>query len=305
MEESIDTVSNFEVQSYLIDHLNVFDGTQPAKCAYHYTTADVLEKFLADDGDLFCTHCRSLNDGGEFLVGAGHFIDYMKNRKWSQDLIARVTRQIVGFAQYDLSMPWIFSFSWYNDSLSQWQNYTDRRDGGYAIGFSVDKLIDLVMRRTDKADANSHYPVTTYYLPCIYVGIDDVFAEFDIFFQKYAVLGDVYSARIDNHLVTEVMCKALMLAAVVKDRSFYMEGESRLVMSANFDEAYKRITSIGGRARMPAFVKDDVGPLRDMICSVIISPHGKRDSLFVNALNLKRKYNSTFNIKFSSSPYRG
>ena len=65
-------LNSFEVQSYLIDHLNVADGTAPATCVYHYTTADVLEKFLADDGDLLCTHCRSLNDSGEFLFGAGH-----------------------------------------------------------------------------------------------------------------------------------------------------------------------------------------------------------------------------------------
>ncbi len=302
---SFSQLNSMDVQSFLIDHLSMSDGTAPGSCVYHYTTADVLERFLADDGDFLCTHCRSLNDGGEFLLGAGHFVDYMKDRKWNQDLMARVIQQISGFAQYDLSMPWIFSFSWYNDSLSQWASYTDRIDGGYAIGFSVSKLIQLVMARTDKANADNNYPVSTFYLPCVYVGIDDVFAEFDKFFHEHMISGDVNSAQIDDHLVTEVMCKALMVAAVVKDRSFFMEGESRLVISANSEEAYKRIKSIGGRARMPTFVKEDVGPLRDMICSVIISPHGKRDSLFVNALNLKRKYNSTFNIKFSSSPYRG
>lgn len=298
-------LNSVEVQSYLIDHLNVADGTAPTSCVYHYTPADVLEKFLADDGDLLCTHCRSLNDSEEFLVGAGLFIDYMKARAWNQDLIARVTKQINGFAHYDLSMPWIFSFSWYNDSLPQWSVYTDKRDGGYAIGFSVDKLIKLGTIRSDKANMDNHYPVTTYYHPCIYVGIDDVFAEFDSFFQGHINSGDVHSARIDDHLVNEVVGMALMMAAVVKDRSFYMEGESRLVISANFDEAYKRIKSIGGRARMPAFVKEDIGLLRDMIRSVIISPHGKRDSLFVNALNLKRKHNANFVIKFSPSPYRG
>lgn len=308
MEESDNSIApldSFKVQSYLIDHLNVSDGTAPASCVYHYTTADVLANFLADDGDLLCTHCRSLNDGGEFLIGAGHFIDYMKERNWNRDLIVQVTKQISGFAQYDLSMPWIFSFSWYNDSLPQWSVYTDKRDGGYAIGFSADKLIELGAIRSDKANMDGHYPVTTYYLPCIYVGIDDVFAEFDKFFQGHLDSGDVHSARINDHLVNEVVSMALMVAAVVKDRSFYMEGESRLVISANFDEVYERIKSIGGRARMPAFVKKDIGPLRDMIRSVIISPHGKRDSLFVNALNLKRKHNANFEIKFSLSPYRG
>lgn len=298
-------LNSFEVQSYLIDHLNVADGTAPATCVYHYTTADVLEKFLADDGDLLCTHCRSLNDSGEFLFGAGHFIDYMKARNWNLDLITRVTKQISGFAKYDLSMPWIFSFSCYNDSLPQWSSYTGRRDGGYAIGFSVDKLIELETLRADKANTDSHYPVTTYYLPCIYVGIDDVFAGFDKFFQGHIDSGDVHSARIDDHLVNEVMCMALVVVAAVKDRSFYMEGESRLVISSNFDEAYKRIKSIGGRARMPAFVKEDIGPLRDMIRSVIISPHGRLDSLRVNALNLKRKYNANFDIVSSASSYRG
>ena len=259
VSNTVPHLNSIEVQSYLMERLNVPDGTALAKCVYHYTHADVLEKFLDDDGDFLCTHCRSLNDGGEFIVGASHFIDYMKDRNWNQELIVRVTKQISGFAQYDLSMPWIFSFSWYNDSLSHWSNYTDRKDGGYAIGFSVDKLMDLELRRADKANENIKYPVFTYYLPCIYVGIDDVFAEFDKFFQEHINSGEVYSARIDNHLVTEVMCKALMVAAVVKDRSFYTEGESRLVISANYDEAYTRIKSIGGRARMPVLVKDDVG----------------------------------------------
>lgn len=294
-----------DVQSYLMEHLNVQDGTAPSACRYHYTTADVLEKFLSDDGDLLCTHCRALNDGGEFIVGANHFIDYMKDRKWNQELIMKVSNQIRGFAQYDFSMPWIFSLSLYNDSLFQWANYTDRKAGGYAIGFSVDKLMDLGLRRVDKANKNVRYPVFTYFLPCIYVGLDNVFEMFDYFFNSYINYDLVYSTRIEDGLVNQIVNMALMVASVVKDKSFYFEGEWRLVISANFDEAYKRVKSIGGRARMPVCVKDDVGLLRDMISSVIVSPHGRRDSLYINALNLKRKHDANFNIVFSASSYRG
>ena len=293
------------VRSFLMEHLNVPDGTALSECRYHYTTADVLEKFLVDDGDLLCTHCRSLNDGGEFVIGIRHLIDYMKDRNWNQALVARVSNQMHGFAQYDLSMPWIFSFSLYNDSAFQWANYTDRKNGGYAIGFSVSSLLDLVSQRVDKANKNVRYPISTFFLPCIYVGVDDAFSEFDFFFKKHLNYDAVYSAQVDEGVVDKIISMALILASFVKDKSFYFEGECRLVVSANFDEAYKRVNSVGGRARMPARVKDDIGLLRDVMKSVIISPHGRRDSLYVNALNLKRKFNADFNIVFSASSYRG
>lgn len=292
-------------QAYLLEHLNVPDGTTPSECVYHYTTADILEKFLSDEGDLLCTHCRALNDGGEFIVGVDQFIAYMNNRNWNRELIARVTERIRGFTKYDLAMPWIFSFSLYNDSLFQWSNYTDRQDGGYAIGIPIKRLSDLESRRMDKANKCNRYPVSTFFMQCIYVGLDDVFGMFDYFFRNYMDYNLVYSLRVDDGLVNLVMNMALVAASGIKDKSFYFEGEWRLVMSANFDEAYKRVKSIGGRARMPVCVKDDVGLLRDMISSVIISPHGRRDSLYINALNLKRKHDANFNIVFSASSYRG
>ena len=127
VNESFSNLNPLDIQTFFAERLKVPDGTRLMECRYHYTTPEVLERFLVDDGDLLCTHCRALNDSSEFILGANVVIEYMKARRWAPDLIERVVNHIKGATQFDMTMPWIFSFSLYNDSLFQWSNYTDKK----------------------------------------------------------------------------------------------------------------------------------------------------------------------------------
>jgi len=293
------------IRSFFMDHFKVPDGTGMAESRYHYTTADVLEKFLVDEGDLLCTHCRTLNDYNEFIVGVRVLDDYMRNRNWNQNLSNRIVRQLNGLAQLDLGMPWIFSFSIYNDSLLQWSTYTDKKEGGYAVGFSSARLQQLADERTVKANRNDSYPVSTFYLPCFYDGIDDVYGWLDDFFKEYIGSGAVFASQLEVQDMNRIFLLASVAPLCIKERSFFMEGEWRLVLVPNFNTAYDSVASIAGRPRLWARVRNDIGFLRDAIKSVIVSPHGRRDSLYLNALNLKRKHRANFNIVYSTSSYRG
>ncbi len=88
----------FQVRDFLMVHSKVPDGTGMSECCYHYTTADVLEEFLKEDGDILCTHCRTLNDSREFAAGVDLFASYMKTRNWNHNLATRVINQMNGFA---------------------------------------------------------------------------------------------------------------------------------------------------------------------------------------------------------------
>lgn len=125
------------------------------------------------------------------------------------------------------------------------------------------------------------------------------------FFKECYDSGVVYATHIEEWQIDKVFALASVAPMFVKEKSFFMEGEWRLVLSPNADEAYKDVVSLAGRPRLRARVKDDIGLLRDAIKSVIVSPQGNRESLYLNALNLKRRYNANYNIAFSASHYRG
>lgn len=295
----------FEVRKFLSLHSRVQDGTAVSECCYHYTKANVLEEFLKDGGDILCTHCRTVNDQREFITGVNVLASYMKMRNWNQGLANRIVSQLRGFAQFDLGMPWIFSLSIFNDSLFQWTNYTDRDEGGYAVGFSLAILQQLAEKRVIKCNQNSRHAISTFFLPCLYEGIDNIFGWLDTFLSEYIISGAVYAADIKEPLFNQIYSCASIAPMFIKDKSFFMEGEWRLVLEPNFDTAYCDIVSIGGRPRLRACVKDDIGSLRDVIKSVIVSPHGNKESLYLNALNLKRRQKANFSIAVSSSTYRG
>ena len=293
------------IRSFFMERFKVPDGTGMAECRYHYTTSDVLEKFLVEDGDLLCTHCRTLNDYNEYIIGVSVLERYMRDRNWNPNLLKRILDQLKGFAQLDLLMPWIFSFSIYNDSLFQWSTYTDKKDGGYAVGFSLGKLQQLVGERIIKANQNDSYPISTFLLPCLYVGIDDIYNWLDGFLKEHIDSGAVYASQLDVEHMRKIFLLTSVAPLCIKERSFFMEGEWRLVLVPNFNTAYDSVVSIAGRPRLWARVRNDIGLLRDTIKSVIVSPHGRREALYLNALNLKRRHRANFNIVYSTSSYRG
>ena len=131
------------VKRFFVEVFRHPDGTGYLQCIYHYTTANVLERFLADDGDLLCTHYRALNDDSEFREGFNRVLHYAREKRWNVNLLDRIKKLGDHFNEKDIFMPWIFSFSLHNDMLSQWIGYTNPKDGGYAIGFDMRHLKKL------------------------------------------------------------------------------------------------------------------------------------------------------------------
>ncbi len=289
------------VKRFLFEVFRISDGTEYLECIYHYTTANVLERFLAEDGDLLCTHYCALNDDSEFREGFKRVIQYARKRGWSIDQVNRLEKLGNHFNEKDIFMPWVFSFSLYNDMLSQWIGYTDQNAGGYAIGFDIKQLDQLIKdgrTRTEKSPAK-------VMVNCIYADVDDVDVKLDEVFDDSQLISYVQSKQLDIGMEAKLIATVIMMSAMIKEKSFFPEAETRLLLLVDNEILYRDMISLAGRPRMKANLSDKVGYLRDIIKSVVISPHGNQDSLYANALSLKRKYSLDYSIVTSASHYRG
>ena len=294
------------MREFVLNATRIEDGTRPRECVYHYTRPDVLNEFLKDGGDFLCTHFRALNDTREFLEGLDYVLGYMRRRNWHSSLIEKFIKYTYLRTQFDWSIPWIMSFSSLNDSLYQWRSYTDECQGGYAIGFessAIEKFRNANLWACNQIDRT---PVSVFFSPCWYRGLEnDVIEEWCEKFFSEVPQGELVSGVLTQGHETLLHSLALILAMLIKNRAFYFEQEQRLALVHNFPDAYRDVISVDGKPRMWANVPRVIGPLRDIIRSVIISPHGNRNVLYANALSLKMKYGAKYNIVFSEAPFNG
>lgn len=291
------------MREFLWDTTRIDDGSRPLECVYHYTRPNVLNEFLKDGGDFLCSHFRGMNDPHEFLDGLNFVIGFMQRNQWHPSVIEKFTKYTRLRLQLDWSIPWIMSFSSLNDSLHHWSNYTDNKQGGYAIGFDSGVMEKFRDSNIAVCNQNGHIPVSVFYSPCWYRDIENVVIE--EWCMKF------FSEVSTNELISGVLAPgrenmlhglALALATLIKNRAFYFEQEHRLALVHNFPDAYKDVISVDGRPRMWANFPKVMGPLRNIVRTVIISPHGNRDVLYANALSLKMKYGAKYNIVFSAVP---
>lgn len=289
------------VKRFFFEVFRLPDGTEYLQCIYHYTTANVLERFLADDGDLLCTHYRALNDDSEFREGFKRVLQYARKMRWNVNLLGRITKLGDHFNEKEIFMPWIFSFSLHNDMLSQWIGYTDQNDGGYAIGFDIGQLRKL----TEEKNKLSQKTPTKVVLNCMYSDVDDVDAKLDEIFRDSDLTSYVHSDHLVMEKETKLVFFVMLMSSMIKEKSFFQESETRLLLFVDDEKLYRDVISIGGKPRMKANLSDKPGYLRDLIKSVVISPHGNQNSLYSNALSLKRKYSLGYSIVTSASHYRG
>lgn len=300
MEKQVAQVSDV-VRRFLLNVNHVPDGTDYLECRYHYTTANVLEKFLSEDGDFYCTHYRALNDDSEFREGFRRVIQYARKKGWNNNLIDRLEKLGNHFNEHDIFMPWVFSFSLYNDMLSQWIGYTNQKTGGYAIGFDMKQLDRLIKARKT---ITGKQPVKLV-VNCIYADVDDVDVELDKVFGELRLCSYVYSSQLDIIVEAKLISGVIMMSAMIKEKSFFQEAETRLCLLIDDEIFYHDVISLDGKPRMKANLCERPGYLRDLIKSVVISPHGNQDSLYANALSLKRKYALDYFIVKSTSHYKG
>lgn len=270
--------SDNELDKYIAEHLK---KCYPARddngrrLFYHYTTVDTLEVLTRRKADMMCTYCGALNDRSEFVVGIELIKKYMKHHPKEQEIVpCDVLDQI---ASDPSCAAWSMSFSLERDSLSQWTSYTDRTEGGVAIGFDMDRL-------NEKIHACKKCGLM-YLVPCLYVGADDSEIDGLLRFLFGSYRRTVSLALTAKHKVPELdvwrgvtATLALIFAAMVKEGSFRDEHEWRLVMQTFVPEIVRDCEFVGGKPRLRTGLFGDHFRLAQDIVDIICSPHGHLQS---------------------------
>lgn len=270
---------------------------------YHYTSPEVFELLLRDDADLMCTLYSSLNDTSEYQLGAEVVFDYMVERAWNSQLRHFLESRHESFKKGQLFLPWITSFTCLNDSLYQWNSYTDKQAGGYAIGIDR-RILQAYCAEVGRRNAQDKaYPYVIMLHNCLYVGLDEYYQAFDSVFGRIRGL-DTKNAVINEKVAAQVNSWILFLAAIVKPKWFFNEDETRLILQYNGGvELASEQRVVGGKPRVPSHFGDYVGVLREAISCVIISPHGDRLALRRRAETLRNQCNADFAIVDSVISY--
>ena len=273
----------------------------------------LLPEFMKDGGDLYCTHCRALNDDEEYRLG----LEYARNFI-SRNYKAR-SRAMLGFVDrfYRLyrdewRQPWIMSFTTEKDSLVQWVSYSDKRDGGYAIGFDYSRLRKLVVEKMHSCVDSFNI----YLLPCLYLrhsrGSRTV-AQDEQANRLLAFLLDQFANEFHDFVNNKetksrglIESIILLFASMIKNASFKHECECRLVIQPTDRAlALENYRVVGARPRLPSLMFHKLGKLRDLITEIGISPHGKDNVLRTAAELYAAKNNHSFSVYKSTSSYNG
>ena len=301
---------------------------------YHYTSVDVLKKFIEDDGDLYCTHFGVLNDSSEMMIGLSIAENYLRKRfKWSE-------MKCIWFRENynllvrsgDIVVPWVMSFSRERDSLNQWGMYTSRETGGVAVGFEMGLLWNELDRfpgcyskeaLTAKGEKGGiqDRAFELRLLPCLYAEkdaklIEDLFQEFLL--PHEAAFRKIGDATTSDEIVpkdfTEAIFSILEVSSIIKHEAFRNEREVRLVLLP-MTKSLVDCELIGGKPRWKTYVcetrkeggdgmKTTRKALRGMIKEVVVSSHGDTDMLWTAARCLLNKYEMTWcKLEKSALPY--
>lgn len=284
---------------------------------YHYTAFRTFPVFFGSGADLYCTHFAALNDGAEIGQGWEMAIRYLNEHKgWTDEKCALLR----DYYKKDLLAnkvvsPWIMSFSLAKDSLAQWVAYTDKKEGGYAMGFDRAQLEQMVVRVTcntkKKRDANAEKvePYRMYVLPCLYSNADKDVIDglFEFYFdQEVEVFDSVKNAdEPDSKDMAQIVAKLLLVSSIIKHESFKYEEEVRLIVQPTIP-TYDECEFLGGKPRWKTNISKYINaPLSSLVKEVWLSPHGDRQVLLASAQIMKAKYELSCEIRESTSPYNG
>lgn len=295
-----------------------FEDAFKLRTVYHYTTPETAQVFLRPDtAMLYCTWAKALNDDQEYKIGIAYALSHIaevmhldaETESEVRDLLKEVER--TGWR-----MPWVMSFSGVRDELSQWIAYTDRKRGGYAIGFSFKKLEEMVKKIVREKEGKREYgQYILNLLPCYYLDYEseettkDVQKFFKFLFVDYLqnfvnkeyVLEDVHKNALR---IVSFIC---LFAAVIKHGSFKGEREYRLVVQFCGKEVEygKGVEIVGGKPRVKIFNALKSEDVSHLITEIWVSPHGDKEVLLSMAQFLNIKYDLNLDVYTSNVPYNG
>lgn len=287
------------------------DGKPPKpsdRIIYHYTSLDVLNEMCKENGDLFCTHFMSLNDSQEFFLGVNLVINKLPTilspseiRQYKlEHFQENAYNEMLQMLRTESIAPWVTSFSADPDSLYQWVAYTDRKQGGMAIGFDITLLNKHVSLVQDNPKLN--HVIGCRLEKCQYVDSTSLDAHIRNVIVSW-LAGSTSSKKTNTK--ASIFAAIYILASTIKNQSFSQEKESRLIMIPTRKEGSRRYKFVGGKPRIATEFFGTKHKLAKAISSVVISPHGDRSKLVSSVNLLRQQLNLTFPIFLSSSSYNG
>ena len=277
---------------------------------YHYTTAEVLDKLLAEKGDLRCTFFRDLNDSAEFWTGYDYFVNYCKRKDIGDEgvkVLCNLKDKWNKLQELYVEAPWVMSFSTEKDSLYQWVAYTDKKKGGVAIGFDKAKLEDAIIK---SAVYNNRVALL---LPCFYVKRrkkNDTCTDAEFVNEKLDDLIKFFLEMIDadtTDWLQSLETAILIFSSIVKDDAFNAEHEWRIVVLTKDFTSCKSAEVIAGKARLPLRIFE-AGQCKvgELISEIRMSPHGDRNRLMHSImLPMYSDSNLKYKVTYSDLPYKG
>lgn len=301
---------------------------QLPKVLYHYTSPDAFVSIVGHEYGVrfMCTNYRFLNDDAEFVDGYQMALKWMKAHGVESEAFDRVREKmkLTDDLESWLSTPWILSLSDNNDSAAHWMSYTDRSQGGFAIGVDS-KRLESCVHKSDKnikagclssqTDCDHFIPEPIggmFIAPCIYYdnkaekppetferALEHIFSEDECFARLRKDEPDLYAV----HCLRQV----LRVSALLKREDFQFENEWRVVFVPMMAgrKLFSGIRLIGGKARVSLRQTLDKYHKREIIREVIVAPHGStaKNEMLANLVKLTN--HGKYVVTTSRSSYNG
>lgn len=286
---------------------------------YHYTDAEGL-KGIIDNGSMWFTDVRNLNDPSEFRFGLSLVSKELENyeNKSNNNLI----NEFIKFSQnnitklsYNNLFCYISCFSELRDDLNQWRCY---RDGGqgYCIGFS-DKFFEI--ENLDGACPNKLNEdfLYSYVLPVIYDGkksidhynlfidkaiviINKILNDSDKFYNNKEILNQ-FGRRIHSLIISSTIWYAI----ITKHPAYEAEKEVRKFIIETEESIRKHIkTRTRGGEIIPYISVNQPVHQEKMITEIIVGPAADQRAVDAVKALLQSKNMSWVDVTKSKIPFR-
>ena len=273
---------------------------------YHFTNAKVVCSILSGLSDLTCSDYRYMNDLVEWMIGVDYVKSYIE-KKFGFGLAEQFGDMVEACLSSKYYAPWICSFSAHSDKAAMWAMYTDRENGGYAIGLKKMHIEHQVRMMNETNPC-----METYLLPCLYTDTDvddiDGILECIADFHSWDI---EYNARhTPEEFGTLLLKYYLVMTYIIKDGSFDYENEWRLILRDTSTALAVQSHNIEiSNRKLKHRVWSSLLKTRELINSgienIIVSPHPSstiRDRVEV-AESLKCEHGYSYDIVNSKSSY--
>lgn len=271
---------------------------------YHFTNAKVVCSILSGLSDLTCSDYRYMNDSVEWMIG----VDYIKNyieKKFGFGLAEQFGDTVEACLSSKYYAPWICSFSAYADKAALWAMYTDRDNGGYAIGLKKSHIERQVRMMNETNPC-----IEAYLLPCLYTDTGDIDGMLEYIADLHSWDIEYNARHTPEEFGTLLLKYYLVMTYIIKDGSFDYENEWRLILrDTSTDLAAQSLSIENSNLKLKHRVWSSLLKTGELINSgienIIVSPHPSssiRDRIEL-VEGLKRKYGHFYDIISSKSSY--